>query len=148
MKMKKLNINLSNPDNNEYEVQNCTVNNSLASGLSYQISISKNIPISTISEVLRIELSKYGIGGEIKEYESFQEAVRHIYDYYDKKINYPNEYPKDYYDNLIFLIASFLNFAVNLYLNNKDIDCHLYNKRAISYNDILLIINNFFEEVK
>lgn len=143
MKMKKLNINLSNPDNNEYESQNCIVDNSLASGLSYQINMSKDIRASTISEVLRIELSKYGINRDIKDYESFQQAVGFIYEYYDKKINYPNEYPKEYYDNLIFLIVSFLNFAINLYSDANSV----YGRKAVSYNDILNIINNFFVEV-
>lgn len=143
--MKKLSISF-NKHNNEYEDLSCTVDNSLASGLSYQVSMSKDIRGSIISEVLRIELSKYGINGEIKEYESFQEAVKLIFDYYDKKINYSNEYPKEYYDNLIFLIVSFINFAVKLYLDDKDLNS-IYEKRTISYNDILNIVNNFFTEV-
>ena len=143
MKMKKLNINLNNLDNNEYETQNCILDNSIASGLGYQISMSKDIRASTISEVLRIELSKYGINGDIKKYESFQQAVGFIYEYYDKKINHPNEYPKEYYDNLIFLIVSFLNFAINLYSDTNSV----YGRKAVSYNDILNIINNFFVEV-
>ena len=144
--MKKMSISFNKLDSNEYEDLSCTVDNSLASGLSYQISMSKDIREDIISEVLRIELSKYGINGDIKEYESFQKAVNLIFDYYDKKINHSNEYPKEYYDNLIFLIVSFVNFAVKLYLDNKDINC-VYEKKIISYNDILNIVNNFFMEV-
>ena len=84
--MKKMSISFNKLDSNEYEDLSCTVDNSLASGLSYQISMSKDIREDTISEVLRIELSKYGINGDIKEYESFQKAVNLIFDYYDKKI--------------------------------------------------------------
>ncbi|MGN1394232.1 MAG: hypothetical protein ACI4V7_09455 [Succinivibrionaceae bacterium] len=141
--MNKLSINLNKLDSDDYEAQNCIVDNSLASGLSYQINMSKDIRVSTISEVLRIELSKYGINRDIKEYESFQQAVGFIYDYYDKKINHPNEYPKEYYDNLIFLIVSFVNFAINLYSDANSV----YGRKAVSYNDILNIVNNFFAEV-